>query len=815
MLRRARLLTIFMMLMMLCGGVSAQEIDYDYRAYKFYKDEEPLLVSLEDTVRMELPRAGYVANIAQRSEYALRALNYRNMGEWGGDGYALGNQTIDYTTARMLSQLRLYSEVDRGCGDGCLCPAIYSSKVFDANERLYRGHSLRAELSGKGYLGGLSYYLGYKPEYQGVLLRDDWSYRLATRVAGGDDLYVDGVYASIVDLSCGASWRGRRNKLNIFAMLPFSERGLRRASVDECYSLLGNRLYNPLWGIDNGKVRNSRVANVVRPEVLVSWDYRVTVSTTMHLTADLYYAFEGVSSLGWFDAPTPLPDNYHYLPSYYDYPTDAKYVTDAWLRNDLRYTQIDWAGMRLSNAIQPDGHARYVVESRRENVANGDVVLAFDTKLRGVDADYGLRIGGVNYHRYKVLDDLLGATHILNLDYFLVDDATQYNGTKNNLQSDNLVVREGDVFGYNYSLRRFSAEVFGRVDWEYGDMRFTVSGNIGSERISRRGHFEKEMFRGAGSYGRSQSVVLNPYNFTVAWSYVADNQTFGAYVRVAGESHDIDNLFFNPEYNNRIVADVETAQRRVAKLSYSVVPNTTLRFNALLYANYYNGGCNVVRYFDDLSSLYSNAIVKDLSWLSYGIDLGAEVSWNSMLSSNFRAVASSHRYSDNAQLGLYANSDNSLVANSDVMIKGCHRGSAELALYGDIVFRYGGWMATTSLSWCDGGYLSPSFTRRSERVVSFARSVEERDALMAQRDLPSATVVDLSLSKRVKVDDGSTLSVMLSVRNLLGGSWVVSGYESNRIRSVTNDYYSCVNNFADMVNYSYPRMLYLSLSLWF
>lgn len=807
----ARCVAIFGVLMVLCGTLSAQEIDYDYHAYKFYKEDEPLLVSLEDTVKFELPRAGYVANVARRSESALRVLNYRNMGERNAESYALGSHSIDYTTARLLSALRLYSEVDRGD----LRSALYSTKLFDANERLYRGQSLRAELFCKGYTGGLSYYAGYKPEYNGVMLKDGWAFRHAVRLAGGDDLYVDGVSATILDLSFGASWSDRRNKLNVFALLPCSERGLRRASVEESYQLLGNRLYNPLWGIDNGELRNSRVATTVRPEVVVVWDYRVTISTTMSLIADLYYAKEGVTSLSWFDAPTPLPDNYHYLPSYFDYASDKKLVTDAWLSNDMRYTQIDWASMRHTNALQMDGHAKYIVESRREDLANGDIQLAFDTKLQGVNVDYGVRLNYANSHRYKVLDDLLGATHILDLDYYLVDDATQYNGTKNNLRSGDLHVAEGEMFGYNYALRRLTTEIFGRADWESDDMRFLVGANIGTERIWREGYFEKELYRGEGSYGRSQSVALFPYWFNIAWSYVRDNQTFGASVLIAKQTHDVDNLFFNPEYNNRVVADVEAAKRRVAKLSYSIVPNMALRFNALLFANHYADGVEVVRYYDDISGLYSNGVVRSIEWLGCGVDLGAEVSWNAKFSSNFRAVLSSYRYLDNAALELYSNSDNRLIANSEIMMQGCHRGSAELAAYGDVTFRHGGWMATASLSWCDGGYVAPSFIPRSKRVVGYAVSEEERSALVAQRNLPSATVVDLSLSRRLKLQSGTSLSATLAVRNLLGGSWVANGYESNRVRSVANDYYSRISRFDDMVTYSYPRMLYLSLNLWF
>ena len=346
-------------------------------------------------------------------------------------------------------------------------------------------------------------------------------------------------------------------------------------------------------------------------------------------------------------------------------------------------------------------------------------------------------------------------------------------------------------------------------------MRFMLNANMGTERVRRKGHFEKEIYRGAGSLGRSQSVVLNPYAFSFACSYMLDNQIFAASVLAMGKSPEMDALFLNPEYNNRVVADALVAKLSSINLSYSVTPNTTMRFSALLYANYYKDGSDVVRYFDDLSGIYSNGLIEGISWLGYGLDVGAEWSWNTMLSSNFRAVISSYRYSDDARLTLYSNRDNALIANSDVWIKGCHRGGAELAMYGDISFRYSGWTATASLSWCDGGYIAPSFIPRSERVVSFARSMEERRALKAQRDLASASVVDLSVSRRVKFDDGSSLSVRLSVRNLLGGSWIVNGYESNRIRCVGDDYYSRVFKSADRVSYSYPRMLQLSLYLWF
>lgn len=803
---------LLVVLFLLAGSshLLAQEVEYDYHYYKFYDEDDDGLLFLGDTLPAKLT---LMPILARESAYALRQLNFADMGERYSERYILGCIDVDYITARMLSHLKIQSDRDEGFRGELSSSSLHATTNYRLGEDFVSGDALKAELSGKGYLGGISYYGSHKPDYMGVMLKSGWEYRYSARLTSGEDFYIKGIYGDVANMAFNASHKSHRSLLDIILLTSLSERGLRRSSVDEAYTLLGDMDYNPVWGLQNGELRNSRVATMLRPEVIVSWSYRLSVSTTLNLMAHAIYSNEGVTSLAWFNAPTPLPDNYHYLPSYYTLPSDSKPVTDSWLRGDYRYTQIDWDGLYHTNALQSDGRARYIVESRREDSSVGGFVASFSTMLKGVAIDYGVKLNYRHLHRYKVVDDLLGASHISDLDYYMVDDATKDNGMANDLRTPNRRVHEGDIFGYNYALSMLQASLRGGVTWQSGDMGVHASGSVESHHIYRRGYFEKEAFAGAGSYGRSQVVALHPYNLSFVWNYTVDNHMFALSAMAEGDVPDVDDLFLNPEYNNRVVANAGLRHRFGLKLAYANFEHNALRYGAVLFATSICRGSSVVRYYDDSAAIYVDSHVSGISQSGVGVDLRAEVNWNRWLSSNFRAVVSSYRYSDNANVTLYSDSDNRLIARSDVSIMGCHTGSSELALYADLGFNHRGWTIRASLSSTDGGYLSPSYTRYSERILSQANSIEERRLLMTQRNLPTATSLDFTVRKSFEFD-ARTLSISFAARNLLGDRWVSAGYESNRIRRVTTDYYSRLVHNPDLLTYSYPQTFYISVTYW-
>ena len=148
-------------------------------------------------------------------------------------------------------------------------------------------------------------------------------------------------------------------------------------------------------------------------------------------------------------------------------------------------------------------------------------------------------------------------------------------------------------------------------------------------------------------------------------------------------------------------------------------------------------------------------------------------------------------------------------------MKGHNVGAPSITLYGDIAFRHKGWMARASVQYWGVNYATPSYIRRTVRVVSYAASEEEKSLLKQQQRLPDAATLDITLSKRFKFSNNTSLSIQLSARNILGSSVVYSAYEENRISRHKVGNRTDIAPFANRLTYAYPRLFSLSASLWF
>ena len=95
-----------------------------------------------------------------------------------------------------------------------------------------------------------------------------------------------------------------------------TERGQQGASTEEVYWLANSHYYNPNWGYQNGKKRNSRVVKSFEPTALLTWDWRIDNSRKLATTFGFRYTNYGSTALSWNgDAYDPRPDYYKNLPS--------------------------------------------------------------------------------------------------------------------------------------------------------------------------------------------------------------------------------------------------------------------------------------------------------------------------------------------------------------------------------------------------------------------------------------------------------------------------------------------------------------------
>ena len=115
---------------------------------------------------------------------------------------------------------------------------------------------------------------------------DGWRISAALDARTGRDMHVEGVFTNAVTAGLRVARRfGEGHELSVLCIVPPSVRGTRLSSSEEAFTLTGDRLYNPAWGWQDGRVRNSRVRRETVPLALAA--YAVPLSASTSLTAAL------------------------------------------------------------------------------------------------------------------------------------------------------------------------------------------------------------------------------------------------------------------------------------------------------------------------------------------------------------------------------------------------------------------------------------------------------------------------------------------------------------------------------------------------
>lgn len=815
-------ITLLLLLMHAFAVTAQDEVPnaYDNRSVFNHLDDERmplwLMASLDTLEYGNNPHT----NIAPTAEYALgRSISRRRGLDFDQQRYIVDGLAIDYTTARHLARLGASYERGEGLSLMQYSGATAQTTLYSlsgTNDHRYEGHSLRGSFATKGYLLGADYTFSKKLGRGDISLKRGWRLTVDGSVRTGRDLYIEGVYANQASVSASLRRETNRGTLTLIGILPWSERGVRQASVDEAFALTGNSLYNPAWGMIDGRPRTSRVATALTPEALVSWRHRLTTNTTMYAVANLRFSAEGFTSLGWYDAPTPSPDNYRHLPSYFDEESAEQAVVQSWHNNDLRYTQIDWQRLIDINRSNRHGEAHYAIESRCVNLTRGGGGIRLVSDFGRLRFDYGALFDYHSERNFKRMHNLLGADHLTDIDYFVDDYKTYTKGNQNDLRNPDRTIRRGDRFGYDYRLTRWRATLYANMVWHYNTGHITAGIRVASSKSYRRGYYEKELFAEAGSYGRSRSIVHNPYSLLVAWEHhIGEHRhSLGARMALQGEEQSLDALFVQELYNNRLSGLSPLVKTFGAEAHYTY-SSARFRLLATLYTLLRYDIGEVSHHYDDLAREYVDVIMEDIRQLHYGLEVAAEIRYSRRFASQFALRIGQHTYRGEARLTLLADDDNSTIATTHAALRGLRLAPPAIALYGNVAYRsLNGWGAQIALRYLGMRYAEPSLLRRSDYITTLCSTDAERDILTAQRRLPDVVTIDASISKHLKIAK-TTLLVALNVENLLGTRYIVQAIESDRMHLNNIAGRIAPTPHADRLLYDYPQSIRLSATLYF
>ena len=800
-------------------GLSAQEFDlYDFRYYKRFDTVEELTAPEKDTTE--------VAKFILNRNFSTRALDYN----FSAIRFARRGLP-QYERRTLINDL----EIDH-IGNSAI-RALQLDESRSANETRLRIDTLKESRTSAGFSfssRNTPYSISLATAHK---FAKDWSLAANLIAKTGRDLHIEGLFGNSLEFNAIATKRwGDKHTLSMAVFARPSMRSARLASTQEAFRLTGNNLYNPAWGYEGGKVRNSRIRREFLPTAFVGYDWQIDKRTTFNLAALLTAGIEKYSSLDWFDAQTPTPDNYRYMPSYFVDEVDIFHsVENAWLSNDTRYTQINFDQLILSNHINGDA-ATYAISDRVRRTVRAAFRGGATTILDKGTISYGLEGATANYRNYKQMRDLLEAKYIIDLDYFLLDDDSYGNSLQNNLSTPDRRIYEGDRISYDYALRKREISAF--AAYRYSTERFYIdaAAKVGYCDISRRGFYRKELFAD-NSLGVSRHVKLSPYHIRVKAGYlIADNHHIDATLATEATPSDEENLFLQSQYNNRIIDTPSLRRNYNGEVRYifqrpeiSVV--TTLFIAARL------NDTKVRHLYYDLQSEYCDVVNSHINTLCYGLEVEAEYRFADHFRATAAATIGRYKYATNSLVTIYTDTANTLIADHvESNMKGLSLGNApQVAVTAGLSYYNKGWWAAINANYAGLRYIEPSAIMRTNRILAIATSPEQLDALTTQERLRDAFTIDASLSKTLYINrlskrvysttaaprfedkhPKSRFVFRVGVRNLLGSSNIVyNAYEASRLQryKLANEY--IYSRQASRYLYAYPRTFYASATFAF
>lgn len=419
--------------------------------------------------------------------------------------------------------------------------------------------------------------------YSSGLMENGWAF--AAQLAWRYTPYIDvkgqigeGIsYSSVGYFFTAEKQWGKDKRLSLITFGAPTRRGQSSALTQETYDLTnqynktswGHNNYNPYWGYQDGKVRNSRIVHTYDPTAIASFDWQIDEENFLKAGIGYHYSMYSNSALTFYNATDPRPDYYRNLPSFlWDGQIDKngnfidktwngsdwngtalgngsyidnQYVgpsidmstyntlVDLWTSRDDKATQIDWdalyAANSANNANNPEGSARYIVERRHNDIQEGMINLNYrNTSVDNLTITAGLEAKGSQGIHFKTVDDLLGGNQWIDVDPFAERDIKELatnigltqadiaNVKQNDLRNPDAAVTDGGRFGYDYRINMMNAKIWAQNEWKwnavdlYYGLQFTYSS------IQRT----TDMLNGRAWY----LAHLNPDNATY---YLADN----------------------------------------------------------------------------------------------------------------------------------------------------------------------------------------------------------------------------------------------------------------------------------------------------
>lgn len=533
-----------------------------------------------------------------------------------------------------------------------------------------------------------------------------------------------------------------------------TERGQQTASTEEAYWLANSHYYNPNWGYQDGKKRNSRVVNDFEPTAILSWDWDIDQTKKLVTAAGFKYSMYSSTALGWSgNAYDPRPDYYKNLPSYafnvynpdvnnpdnlaqYPYLMEQyEGLRDYWLASKAN-RQIDWDRMYFVNRQneQAGGETLYYQERRH----NDQMAFNFNSTFNhSVDQHHkytlGLQLNSTKGMHYKTMADLLGGTTFTDIDKFAANEyGMGSQEAQNDLNNPNRKIAVGDKFGYNYNILVNKARLWGQYQYSESQFDLTLAGHAEGTTMERDGLMRNG--RAAdNSYGKSgvASFLGGGGKAMMVYRPAANHRlTFSA--GFDAQAPLARNSFVAPRMQNNYVDNLTLENIYSAELAYA------FRFGNFSgkvtgYYTQFNNQVEQTAFYNDQESRFTYLTMSNIDKKHYGLEAAFVYQATSNLSFTLLGTISEAQYinNPNAQVN-YEGMDGNTIQSLNVWENPVTKETMPLLVIANgmrvsgtpltaasfgIDYNVKGWFFNVTLNYYDRVYVGYSAYRRLSNII--------------------------------------------------------------------------------------------------
>jgi hypothetical protein len=633
------------------------------------------------------------------------------------------------------------------------------------------------------------------------MLPGGWAYAFSASGRHGENINVQGTYFR------GSSFYAAIDKVinrkHIIGLTAFAapvEQGRAAANVKEIFVLADDNRYNSNWGYQAARKRNSRVSKSIKPTIILN--HEAETAGEGKLISSLFFSAgrDAISGIHSTQAPQHRPDYYRNLPSYYYMRHDSSGAALAeafWA--DPSNRQIDWDRMislnqanlytepRLLGQMRNtrETRARYIIENQVQEYRQASANCMYNRRIKKLFFSSGLNFTLYSSRKFKEIEDLLGASFWLDTDQFAEGLGVEESIIQNDIDRPNRKVREGEHFGYDYSIAVKRAASWAQLEFggrridAYAAFLFSYNG------ISRQGFVANGKFPD-NSEGKGPVVNLSAGGAKAGITLkISGRQYITSNILAQSRVPSVSAMYISPQTRHDLTSGITNEKVLSTDMSYHIKsPSFKLRVTA--YHTRISDQLWLRSYWDETYNTGVNLVMSDVAQQFQGLELGIE---KTLLISHVLQAAVGYgefMYTGRPLLqGWQDNTGTPLFSERKVYLRNYRVGGTPQTVAG-LGYRFNSprrWFAGVNVNYIANNYVEPNPLRRTEEAAGKFLENESAQAMTitAQEKLPGYALVNALAGKTWRVKRKYMIAAHVSLNNLLHNRNIISnGYEQLR-----------------------------------